>query len=64
MEITTGLFGRVSLQANVKKTVGMVYQPCRTAGIQPTEAYIQRMMGEKFTYQERQIYRFWCPDCG
>ena len=29
----TGLFYRVGLQTNVRKTMGVVYRPCQAAGL-------------------------------
>ena len=34
-----GLFYRVGLRTNVRKTVGMVYRPCQAAGNQSDAAY-------------------------
>ena len=50
----TGIFDRVGLRTNVRKTVGMVCQPCWAVGVQADKAYKRRMMGEGRSYQERQ----------
>ena len=34
----TGMFDWVGLQTNIRKTVGMVYRPCRVAGVREDEA--------------------------
>ena len=41
-----GLFDRVGLRTNVRKTVGMVCRPCQAAGTQSEVVYGRRMMGE------------------
>ena len=41
-----GLFDRVGLQTNVRKTVGMVCHPCQAAGNLTTEAYGRRITEE------------------
>ena len=46
-----GLFGRVVLQTNVGKTVGMVCHPCQAAGNLTTAAYGRSTTGR------RQLYR-------
>ena len=52
-----GLFDGVGLWTNVEKTVGMVYQPCRTVGSQSEEAYTHRVTGEGPTYKAKQRER-------
>ena len=47
-----GLFDRVVLQTNVRKTVGMVFHPCQAAGNITTEAYGRRITGEGKSYRE------------
>ena len=42
-DILTGLFDRVGLQTNVKKTVGMVFHTCRADRVRADKAYTQRM---------------------
>ena len=46
-----GLFNWVVLQKNVRKTVGMVFQPCRAFGVRADEAYKLWMTGERQSYQ-------------
>ena len=41
-----GIFDQVGLQTNVRKTVGMVCRPCRSAGVTADEAYTWWMIGE------------------
>ena len=50
----TGIFDRVGLRTNVRKTVGMVCRPFRAAGVQVDEAYIRRMTGEGRSFKKRQ----------
>ena len=47
-----GLFDRVGLQTNVRKTVGMVCHPCQAAGNLTTEAYGRRITEEGHSYRE------------
>ena len=42
----TGIFRQMGLRTNVRKTVGMVCQPCRADGVRADEAYTRRMEGE------------------
>ena len=55
------LFDQVLMKTNVKKTVGMVCQLCRSAGVQSEQAYTQRMTGEGRSYKESQREPFNCP---
>ena len=48
-----GLFYRVGLRTNVRKTVGMVCRQCQAAGTQLEVAYGRQMMGEGSSYRER-----------
>ena len=48
-----GLFDRMGLRKNVRKTVGMVCHPCQAAGNLSTEAYGHRVTGVGPTYRER-----------
>ena len=41
-----GLFDKVGMRTNVRKTVDMVCSPCQTPGTQLGKAYGQRMTGE------------------
>ena len=59
-----GLFDRVNLRTNVKKIVGMICHPCQATGTQSENAYGRRMMGEGPSYQERQMGRVQCKECG
>ena len=40
-----GLFYRVVLRTNIRKTVGVVFRPCQTAGLQADKSYTQRITG-------------------
>ena len=60
----SGLFNRVGLHTNAGKTVGMLYFPCCTVGIQLEASYRRRMTGEELTHRARMQLRFWFPDCG
>ena len=51
-----GLFNRLGLWTNVRKTVGMVCRPCQAAGTQSEAAYGQRMMGEGPSYRHYKKY--------
>ena len=55
-----GLFDRVGLNTNVGKTVGMACHLYQAAGTQLEEAYGRRMMGEGYSYWERQRGRVQC----
>ena len=59
-----GLFDRVGLQTNVRKTVGMVCHPCQAAGNITKAAYGRRIMGEGNSYRERQRDQVECEECG
>ena len=59
-----GLFDKVVLRNNSWKTVGMVCRPCQAAGTQSEAAYVQQMMGERPTYQERQKGQVQCREYG
>ena len=59
-----GIFEQVSLQTNIRKTVGMVCQPCRAVRVRADEAYKRRVMIEGRSYHERQGERVQCPGCG
>ena len=62
-DILTGIFGRVGLQTNVQKNVGMVCQTCRSVRVREDEAYKRQMAGEGRSYQERQQERVQCTEC-
>ena len=59
-----GLFGRVGLQTNFGKTVGMVYHPCQAVGDISEVAYGRRVTGEGPTYRERLKVQVLCGACG
>ena len=59
-----GLFDRVILQKNVRKTVGMVCHPFQAAGNKTQTAYRRRLTGEKSSYRGRQRDRVECKECG
>ena len=46
-----GLFDRVGLRKNVRKTVGMVFRPCQAEGTQLEAAYWRQMTGEGPSYR-------------
>ena len=57
-----GLFDRVGLRKNVRKTVGMVCQPCRAAGVRD-KAYTRRMTREGRIFKESHPEHMLCPEC-
>ena len=59
-----GLFDRVDLRTNVRKTVGMICCHCQAAGNQLEAAYGRRIMGKGPTYRE--CHKGWvhCRECG
>ena len=59
-----GLFDRVGLQNNFRKTVIMVCHPCQEAGTHSEAAYGRRMTGEGPSYRERHKERLRCKECG
>ena len=59
-----GLFDRVGLRTNVRKTVGMLFHPCYAAGNLTTEAYGRRFTGVVPTYRDRQQGQVDCGECG
>ena len=48
-----GLFDRVVLKTNFRKTVGMVFRLCQVAGTQSEAAYGRQMTGAGPPYRER-----------
>ena len=52
-DLLTGLFDYVGLQTNVCKTKGVVFRPCREAGVRADEAYTRRMMREGRSFKEQ-----------
>ena len=59
-----GLFDRVGLRTNVRKTVGMVCHPCQAAGNLTTEAYGRRITGMGQSYRERLRDQVACREYG
>ena len=49
-----GLFNRLGLRTNSRKTVCMVCRPCQELGNQLEEEYRRQITGEVPTYRERQ----------
>ena len=49
----TGIFDRVGLRKNVRKTAGMAFQPCRAVRVQADEAYKCQITREGWSNQER-----------
>ena len=60
----TGIFDRVGLRANFRKTVGIICNLCRSAGVRADKAYIRQMTGEGRNLKDRQREWFLCPECG
>ena len=52
------------MRTNVRKTVGMVFCPCRAEGTQSEVEYGQQMTGEGPSYRERQKGRVKYKECG
>ena len=63
-DFLTGLFDRVGLRTNVRKTVGMVCWPCRVTRVQAHKSYTRRMTGDGSILKEQQRDRVLCPECG
>ena len=59
-----GLFDRVGLRTNVRKTVSVVCLPCQAAGNQSEAAYGIQITGEGPTYRECHKGRVNCRECG
>ena len=59
-----GLFGRVGMRTNVRKTVGMVCRPCQAAGNLSEAVYGRRIMGEVPTYREQLKGQVSCRESG
>ena len=55
------LFDQVGLQTNTRKTVGVVFQPCRAVRVWSEKAYKCWMAVERRSYQDRKQERFQCP---
>ena len=58
-----GLFDRVGLWTNIRKTVSMVCRPYQVEGNQLEVGYGQQMTGEGPSYRERQKVRLQCKKC-
>ena len=50
-DMLIGIFERVGLQTNIRKTVGMAFQRCGVVRFRADEAYKHRMMGDVQSYQ-------------
>ena len=59
-----GLFDRLGLRTNFRKTVGMVCRPCEVVGNQSEAAYGRLIMGEVPTYQEQEKGLIQFMECG
>ena len=59
-----GLFDRVGLQTNVRKTVSMVCHPCQAVGKITTAEYGRSITGEGKSYREQKRDRVECEECG
>ena len=55
------IFDQVGLQTNTRKTVGVVFQPCRAVRVWSEKAYKCWMAVERRSYQDRKQERFQCP---
>ena len=61
-EMLTGLFDRVGLKKNVRKTMGVVCHPFRADGGRQDEAYNRRMIGSGRSYKDIQQEQISCPE--
>ena len=59
-----GIFDRVGLKTNQKKTVSMTCRPCSTPGNRSDETYGHTMTRDGPTPRERKRERVTCGDCG
>ena len=62
--VLVGLFDRVGLKTNRKRTVSMTCRPCGTPGNRSEETYGHTMTGDGPTPRERKRERVTCGDCG
>ena len=62
--LLTGLFDWVVLRTNVRKTVGMMFQPCQATGVRADKAYTRSMTGEGRRFKDKKRERVLCPECG
>ena len=60
-DLMMGLFDRVGLQTNIRKTVWMVLWNFREAGVWSGKAYTRSMTGEGGSFKVRQRERLICP---
>ena len=60
----TGLFYRVGLRTNFRKTADMVCRTFRADGVWADKAYTRRMTGEGRSFKERQREWIICPEYG
>ena len=59
-----GMFDRVGLNMNVRKTVRIFCCPYQVAGTQSEAEYERRMTGTGPSYRERQCVCVQCSECG
>ena len=62
--ILVGLFDRVGLKTNQRKTVSMACRPCSAAGNRSEKAYTHTMTGKGLSPRERKREQVTCGDCG
>ena len=63
-DILTGLFDRMGLRTNVRKTMGMVCSILRTARVREDESYTRIITGDGSSFKKRERERVLCPECG
>ena len=62
-DVLSGLFDRVGLRTNERKTVIMACWPCQTPHAWSTEAYTRQVTGMGLSYRERLRQRVHCLEC-
>ena len=62
--ILVGLFDRVGLKTNQRKTASMTCRPCSASGNRSEASYAHTMTGAGPTPRERKRERVTCWDCG
>ena len=62
--ILVGLFDRVGLKTNQRKTVSMACWPCSAAGNRLEQSYMHTMTGKGLSPRERKREQVTCGDCG
>ena len=62
--ILVGLFDRVGLKTNQRKTVSMACRPCSAAGNRSKKSYKHTMTGKGLSPKKRKRERVTCEDCG